>query len=116
MAAEAKQRSPEGDFSDDATRSAMRSLWRVINNEIPDDPAPATLQFDYRELQRTLELVRQSIRAERERVVELQKRVAELEGVEQAYEAERQFAKELKADRDCWRGQAMLMMDYIPRR
>ena len=106
---------PEREYSEE-TRNAVRSLWRVINNEAAPESARRTPAFDPAELQRTLELVRQSIRAERMKVAELQQRVAELEGFEQASQAERLFSQELRADRDCWRGQAMSMMSHLPQR
>lgn len=81
MAAAARFQQTEPNYSEEA-RSVMRSLWRVINNETPPEPAPAEDLFDPAALQRTLELVRQSIRAERQKVTELQRRVAALEGVE----------------------------------
>lgn len=99
------------------TRDVMRSLWHVIQNE-PEQTAPppdeGTLDFD--ELRRTLVLVKEAIHAERQRVIELQARVEELEEVEDAYLTEKRDAEELRADRDCWRSQALLVANFVPRR
>jgi len=54
-------------------------------------------------MQRVLELVRQSVRSEREKVAALEKRIIGLQSIEQAYLAQRQLAEELRADRDFWR-------------
>ncbi len=115
MAAPARnQQTFERDYSD-STRDVMRSLWRVINND-PTEHAPPPHRIDFQELQNTLERVRESIGVERERVRELQERIAELEPFETAYATEKQVNSELRADRDCWRGQAMLMAEILPKR
>jgi len=89
------------------------TLLHLVGDETD---ARLSRKIDCEELQRTLDLVRLSIKTEREKVAQLQQRIVELEGFEQAYVAERQFAHDLKADRDCWRGQAMMMMNYMPKR
>ena len=99
----------------ESTRDVMRSLWRVINNDPTQQAAPPD-GIDFRELQNTLEMVRESIGVERERVRELQERIAELEPFEAAYASEKRVSAELRADRDCWRGQAMLMAEILPKR
>lgn len=55
------------------------------------------------DMQRVLELVRQSVRSEREKVAWLEQRIIELQSIEQAYLAQRRVVEDLRADRDFWR-------------
>lgn len=98
-------------------RHPTRSLWHVIRNETDTGPAGfSETGIDFEELRRTLELVKEAIHAERQRVIELQARVDELEDIEDAYLEEQRETAELRADRDCWRSQALLIGNLVPKR
>jgi len=60
-------------------------------------------RFFISELQGMLDLVRRSIRNERDKVAAYEQRILELEAVEKAYHSQQRVMEELRADRDFWR-------------
>lgn len=60
-------------------------------------------RFFISELQGMLDLVRRSIRNERQKVAACEQRILELEAVEKAYHSQQRVMEELRADRDFWR-------------
>lgn len=73
-------------------------------------PRPPSI---FREVSRILELARQTLKEEQERILRLKERIVELRRFEEAHLRDRETIEALRADRDMWRRQAVAMSNFL---
>lgn len=87
----------------DQTRSGAGRLKPLSLPQYSGNSQTQSQRFFISELQGVLDLVRRSIRNEREKVTAYEQRILELEAVEKTYHSQQRVMEELRADRDFWR-------------
>lgn len=100
--------------------SPLRSLLRVVNDNArrASPTVPAKIpnvrpNIDFEEVTELLQLAKQTLQVERERILGLKDRVAKLRGFEEAFFKNKETIEELRADRDLWRTQAVAMSNWL---
>lgn len=76
-------------------------------------PANARPNIDFEEVTRLLQLAKQTLQVERERILGLKERIAKLRGFEAEFFKNKETIEELRADRDMWRTQAVAMSNWL---
>lgn len=100
--------------------SPLRSLLRVVNDNArrASPMAPANVpnarpNIDFEEVTQLLQLAKQTLQVERERILGLKDRIAKLRGFEAEFFKNKETIEELRADRDLWRTQAVAMSNWL---
>lgn len=100
--------------------SPLRSLLRVVNDNArrASPMAPANIpnarpSIDFEEVTQLLQLAKQTLQVERERILGLKERIAKLRGFEAEFFKNKETIEELRADRDMWRTQAVAMSNWL---
>lgn len=100
--------------------SPLRSLLRVVNDNArrASPMAPASIpnaqpNINFEEVTQLLQLAKQTLQVERERILGLKDRIARLRGFEAEFFKNKETIEELRADRDMWRTQAVAMSNWL---